>query len=191
MDNFNLKKFLVENKLTHNSRLLQEGMQYFHNGAEGNQIINYDDRDLVNDLEGLGQGSMDGQDFRAGQVYNIGGQEYKVVPQGDEFNLVLAELKRNNRAMHKTLTEDSSDTLEDYFYLDLRQYTGVTSFETCDEDDWDEVKDYVEKDKQRFLDQHPEIEESEFDQYAEDWIDNIEDQRGFENMNQQDMSYGF
>jgi len=187
MDNFNLKKFLVENKLTYNSRLLQEGMQYFHNGAEGNQIINYDDRDLADDLEALGQGSMDGQDFKAGSVYNIGGQEYKVVPQGDEFKLVLAELKRSNP---ETLAEDNSDTLADYFY-DLRQYTGVTSFETCDEDDWDKVKDYIEKDKQRFLDQHPEIEESEFNQYAEDWIDNIEDQRGFESMNQQDMSYGY
>jgi hypothetical protein len=37
----------------------------------------------------------------------------------------------------------------------------------CDEDDWDKVKDYVEKDKQRFLDQHSEIEESEFDEYMQ------------------------
>lgn len=69
---------------------LEEGMQYFHNGAEGNQIINYDDRDLADDLEAFGQGSMDGQDFRAGSVYNIGGQDYEVEVQGDEFKLVLA-----------------------------------------------------------------------------------------------------
>jgi len=68
---------------------VDEGMQYFHNGAEMNQIINYDDSDIADDLEALGQGSMDGQDFRAGQVYNIGGQDYKVEPQGDEFKLVL------------------------------------------------------------------------------------------------------
>ncbi len=55
-----------------------------------NQIINYDDSDIADELEALGQGTMDGQDFRAGQVYNIGGQEYKVVPQGDEFKIVLA-----------------------------------------------------------------------------------------------------
>ena len=141
MDNFDLKKFLVENKLTTNSKLLkevdtsnwgdekddygrsekdyrpkpsladfdydeeaykkymednfpgeslEEGMQYFHNGAEANQIINYDDSDLTDDLEAFGQGSMDGQDFRAGSIYDIGGQEYKVEPQGDEFKLVLA-----------------------------------------------------------------------------------------------------
>ena len=140
-NNFNLKKFLVENKLTTNSKLLkevdtsnwgneeddygtseknyrpkpsladfdydeeaykkymkdnfpgeplEEGMQYFHNGAEANQIINYDDRDLADDLEALGQGSMDGQDFRAGSVYNIGRQDYEVELQGDEFKLVLA-----------------------------------------------------------------------------------------------------
>jgi hypothetical protein len=70
---------------------LEEGMQYFHNGADMNQIINYDDSDITDDLESFGQGSMDGQDFQPGQIYNIGGQEYKVEPQGDEFKLVLAE----------------------------------------------------------------------------------------------------
>ena len=70
---------------------VSEGMQYFHNGADMNQIINYDDRDITDDLETFGQGSMDGQDFKPGQTYNIGGQEYKVEPQGDEFKLVLAE----------------------------------------------------------------------------------------------------
>jgi hypothetical protein len=68
---------------------VNEGMQYFHNGAEMNQIINYDDSDIADELEALGQGSMDGQDFRSGQVYNIGGQDYKVEPQGDEFKLVI------------------------------------------------------------------------------------------------------
>jgi hypothetical protein len=55
-----------------------------------NQIINYDDSDIADELEALGQGSMDGQDFRSGQVYSIGGQDYKVEPQGDEFKLVIA-----------------------------------------------------------------------------------------------------
>lgn len=68
---------------------LNEGMQYFHNGAEMNQIINYDDSDITDDLEAFGQGSMDGQDFKPGETYNIGGQEYKVEPQGDEFKLIL------------------------------------------------------------------------------------------------------
>jgi len=67
-------------------------LQYFHNGAESNQIINYDDSDITDDLEMLGQGSMDGQDFKAGETYNIGGQDYKIQAQGDEFKLVLAEM---------------------------------------------------------------------------------------------------
>jgi archaellum component FlaC len=70
---------------------VSEGLQYFHNGSEMNQIINYDDSNITDDLESFGQGSMDGQDFKPGKTYNIGGQEYKVEPQGDEFKLVLAE----------------------------------------------------------------------------------------------------
>ena len=70
---------------------VSEGMQYFHNGADMNQIINYNDSNITDDLEAFGQGSMDGQDFKPGQTYNIGGQEYKIEPQGDEFKLVLAE----------------------------------------------------------------------------------------------------
>ena len=87
------------------------------------------------------------------------------------------------------LNEDNSDTLDNYFSgRDLKQYTGVTSFEMCDEDDWDKVKNYVEKDKENFLEQHPEVTEQEFDNYMENWIDNIEDARGYESRNQQDMN---
>ena len=71
-------------------KLLNE-LQYFHNGTEMNQIINYDDSDITDDLEVLGQGSMDGQDFTPGRTYNIRGQEYKIEAQGDEFKLVLTE----------------------------------------------------------------------------------------------------
>jgi hypothetical protein len=77
-----MKKYFPEESLN-------EGMQYFHNGAEMNQIINYDDSDITDDLEALGQGSMDGQDFKPGETYNIGGNEYKIEPQGDEFKLIL------------------------------------------------------------------------------------------------------
>jgi hypothetical protein len=80
-----------------------EGMQYFHNGADMNQIINYNDSDITDDLEAFGQGSMDGQDFKPGQTYNIGGQEYKIEPQGDEFKLVLAE--SIEQAVNEALTK--------------------------------------------------------------------------------------
>lgn len=67
-------------------------LQYFHNGTRMNQIINYDDADITDDLEALGMGSMDGQDFKPGETYDIGGKEYKVEAQGNEFKLVLAQL---------------------------------------------------------------------------------------------------
>jgi hypothetical protein len=72
------------------NKLIKE-LQYFHNGADSNQIINYDDSDITDDLESLGQGSMDGQDFQPGETYNISGQEYKIEKQGDEFKLSLVE----------------------------------------------------------------------------------------------------
>jgi len=153
------------------AKLLNE-LQYFHNGAEMNQTINYDNSDITDDLEALGQGSMDGQDFTPGKTYNIGGQKYKIEAQGDEFKLV------------------STEALDKYFNgRDLMQYTGVTSFETCDEDDWDKVKDYVEKDKERFLEQNPGVTEAEFNEYMENWINNIEETREMENMNQQDRNF--
>lgn len=79
--------------ITENKNFIKEG-QYLHNGMDVNQIINYDD-DIADDLEALGQGSMDGQDFEPGKTYNIGGQDYEVQAQGDEFKLVLAESQIN------------------------------------------------------------------------------------------------
>ena len=94
----------------------------------------------------------------------------------------------------QAVTEGAEDDLDDIFYeylTDVRQFTGVTSFETCDENDWDKVKNYIEKDKNNFLNQHPEIQEADFDEYVENWTDRIEEQRGFEDMNQQDLNYGY
>ena len=39
MENFNLKKFLVENKLTYNSKLLAEAVEVQHRGDESTQTI--------------------------------------------------------------------------------------------------------------------------------------------------------
>jgi len=91
MKNEMLRMQLLANLITEEQykQKLMEELQYFHNGAEGTQIINYDDSDITDDLEFLGQGSMDGQDFIPGETYNIGGQEYKIESQGDEFKLVL------------------------------------------------------------------------------------------------------
>ena len=65
--------------------------QYFHNGANGTQFINYDDEDITDDLEALGMGSMDGRDFEVGEEYEIGDKEYKLEKDGDNFKLVVAE----------------------------------------------------------------------------------------------------
>ena len=106
---------------------------------------------------------------------------------GDKFAVIIP-------GGEQTVAEGQEDDLGDIFYdylTDVRQSTGVTSFETCDESDWDKVKNYIEKDKERFLEQHPKIQETEFDEYVENWIDRIEDERGYESMNRQDMEYGW
>jgi len=104
--------------------------------------------------------------------------------------LLKESVNKALRRYRRMLNEDNSDILDKYFHgRDLMQYTGVTSFETCDEDDWDKVKDYVEKDKERFLEQNSELTEQEFDTYMENWIDNIEETRELENMNQQDRNF--
>jgi hypothetical protein len=191
---------------------------YYHNGSDSNQIINYDD-DITDELESLGQGSMDGQDFQPGETYNIGGQNYKVVPSGDEFKLVLAESKISKLTLKeklrfqkqagiitesqykKLLKEMDQSEIEkkiyDFFYSNkIQQNTGVTSFTTCDEDDWDKVKNYISgkgingvTGKQVFFHNNPDITEEEFDKYYDEWLDYIEDERNMESRNQQDYNY--
>ena len=79
---------------------------------------------------------------------------------------------------------------------EVKQDTGVTSFTTCDEDDWDKVKNYISgkgingvTGKAYFLNNNEDITEEEFDKYYDEWLDNIEEQRGYEDMNQQDMNW--
>jgi hypothetical protein len=105
-----------------------------------------------------------------------------IIPGGKEVTESIEKtVNEVLKRYRKMLKENNFNTLDNYFSgRDLKQYTGVTSFETCDEDDWDKVKDYVEKDKKNFLEQHPEITEQEFNEYMENWIDNIEDARGYE-----------
>ena len=72
----------------------------------------------------------------------------------------------------------------------------MTSFTTCDEDDWDKVKNYISgkgingvTGKAYFLNNNEDITEEEFDKYYDEWLDYIEEQRGYEDMNQQDMNW--
>ena len=81
---------------------------------------------------------------------------------------------------------------------ELKQDTGVFTFDTCDEDDWDRVKEHIigsgkrnmfsnPTAKEVFLHRNEDITEEEFDSVYYDWVDSIETDRGFENMNRQDF----
>ena len=154
---------------------------------------------------------MDGQDFQPGETYNIGGKDYKVEKQGDNFKLSLAEgllneaedifknvdkvLNRHRRLLKED--EAKKSKVYDFLYSDeIQQYTGVTSFTTCDGEDWDKVKEYINgkgidgvTGKQVFLNRNEDVTEEEFDKYYEEWLDYIEDERNMESMNQQDMNW--
>lgn len=94
-------------------------------------------------------------------------------------------------------TDDKKDRVSDFLYSDeVKQDTGVTSFTTCDEDDWDKVKNYISgkgingvTGKAYFLNNNEDITEEEFDKYYDEWLDYIEDQRADESRNQQDMNW--
>lgn len=103
------------------------------------------------------------------------------------------------RIFGKRLNEsvDAKEKVYDFLYSDeIKQFTGVTSFETCPEDHWDHVKDYIDgkginglTGKRDFLNRNKDVTEGEFDKYYEEWVDYIEEQRGYESMNQQDMNW--
>jgi len=87
MKNFNLKKYLAENKL------LKEDSEYFHRGADGAQKIivpddlgEVDSDEFYDQLGELGDGNMDEEDF-------LVGKEYKVYMGGDDiiFKLIKQE----------------------------------------------------------------------------------------------------
>jgi len=94
-------------------------------------------------------------------------------------------------------TDDKKDRVSDFLYSDeVKQDTGVTSFTTCDEDDWDKVKNYISgkgingvTGKAYFLNNNEDITGEEFDKYYDEWLDYIEDQRADESRNQQDMNW--
>ena len=99
--------------------------------------------------------------------------------------------------MRKKLNEnaDAEEKVNNFLYSDdIEQSTGVTNFETCDEDDWEKVKNYIDgkgingiTGKQVFFHNNPDVTEQEFDKYYEAWLDYFEEQRGFERLNQRDL----
>jgi len=119
------------------------------------------------------------------------------------IKLTESDLKRIIKRVLKE--EDQENDKEDRvksFLNDntIKQETGVWSFTTCDEDEWDTVKKHIVGDgkqnrfsgptaKQYFLSQNEDITEEEFDRHYDEWVDFIEQDRGFEDMNRQDFGY--
>ena len=94
-------------------------------------------------------------------------------------------------------TDDKKGKVYDFLYSnELQQDTGVTTFTTCDEGDWDKVKNYISgkgingvTGKAYFLNNNEDITETEFDKYYNEWLDYIEDERNMESRNQQDFNF--
>ena len=105
------------------------------------------------------------------------------------------------KLVRRIIKENEELTNENRIYQflnddDIKKDTGVWSFETCDEDDWDKVKNYISgkgingvTGKGYFLYNNEDITEEEFDFVYDAWVDNIDEQRGFDNMNQRDFNY--
>ena len=107
-------------------------------------------------------------------------------------NRVLTKYRRSLKE-----NENIKDKIYDFLNSDeIEQDTGVTSFTTCDEDDWEKVKNYINgrgingiTGKQSFLANNEDVTEQDFDKYYDEWLDYIEDQRADESRNQQDYNY--
>jgi hypothetical protein len=109
------------------------------------------------------------------------------------------------RLIKRIIREEEEITNEDRIkeFLnsnEVKQDTSVWSFTTCDEDEWERVQRYIigsgkqskfsnPTGKQVFLSRNEKISEEEFDSVYYDWVDNIETDRGFEQMNQDDFNY--
>ena len=134
---------------------------------------------------------MDRGQFASKGLYFVVDPSSSLLKESIDINSIINEALKSYR---KQLKENEAAKEKIYDFLnsdDIKQYTGVYGFETCSDDDWDKVKNYIEKDKENFLAQNEDITGEEFDTYYEEWVDYIEEQRGYENMNQQDMSYGY
>jgi hypothetical protein len=165
---------------------------------------------------------MSERDYEPGTEYNLNvvdqdGDEptklvyFKFKQKGEDVEVDPASIKvemdetdRLDELVDKVLTKmrrrlnenmDAKEKVNNFLYSDdIEQSTGVTNFETCDEDDWEKVKNYIDgkgingiTGKQVFFHNNPDVTEQEFDKYYEAWLDYFEEQRGFERLNQRDL----
>jgi len=83
--------------------------------------------------------------------------------------------------------ENAKIKVLNYLFSDqLERETGITSFITCDESDWEKVKTHIEgypnnkfsmSGKQYFLYNNEDVSEEYFDKYYNKWVEYIEDER--------------
>ena len=150
-------------------------------------------------------GKVDGKDIpmnradfeKAGFYFKCTKEFFDKVPSGVSESKGLKYLKTFESFSINENTEEKKEKVFDFLYSnEIQQDTGVTSFTTCDEDDWDKVKNYIGGKgingvtaKQAFLHRNEDVTEQEFDKYYDEWLDYIEDQRADESRNQQDYNY--
>lgn len=134
MNNFNLKKFLVENKLTSNSKIISEGdeqspnaitvkfngdgfMQHYWNGTEGDKV--YQASGFASNLQNLkGSGSPTygdgGLRMRKGAYYPL----FKVLDKEDRKNsswYYIVYSGNEINIMQSTEHSDQGADISDYF----------------------------------------------------------------------------
>ena len=95
--------------------------------------------------------------------------------------------------------ENAKIKVLNYLFSDqLERETGVTSFTTCDESDWEKVKTHIEgypnnkfsvSGKQYFLYNNEDVSEEDFDKYYNKWVEYIEDERADEARNREDFNF--
>ena len=194
-------KLNISLKLEEKSNPLQTEGTFFINNEEIFDYSNDNDYSNFNMFPDLNFNSGAKKDKFIKNVKNILEKSIKPVSESllnkaeDIFKNVDKVLNRHRRLLKED--EAKKSKVYDFLYSDeIQQYTGVTSFTTCDGEDWDKVKEYINgkgidgvTGKQVFLNRNEDVTEEEFDKYYEEWLDYIEDERNMESMNQQDMNW--
>jgi hypothetical protein len=113
------------------------------------------------------------------------------IPRASEWNGKYAVIIPPQESINESTDEEKEERVYNLFYNETQYFTGIRNYETGSDSDWDRVKDYIQKEKQNFLYNNKDISEEEFDAYYDKFLDYIEEQRGYESRNQQDLKMSF
>jgi hypothetical protein len=111
------------------------------------------------------------------------------IPRASEWNGKYAVIIPSQEGINESTDEEKEERVYNLFYNETQYFTGIRNYETGSDSDWDRVKDYIQKEKQNFLYNNKDISEEEFDAYYDKFLDYIEEQRGYESRNQQDLNW--